>query len=79
MATAALPVVRAGAPRGSRHGVLLVAEATGPLARTTVVPVPVEIAPFPSSLPGLRPVVLALGLLLVVVALGFEGWRRFRA
>jgi len=79
-ASAALPIVRAGAPRGSRHAVLLIAEATdGPLARTTVATVPVDIAAFPSRLPGLRPVVLTLGLLLLAAALGYEGWRRFRA
>ena len=79
-ASAALPILRAGAPRGSRHAVLLVAEATdGPVARTTVAPVPVDIAAFPSMLPGLRPAVLAAGLLLLAAALGYEGWRRFRA
>ena len=79
-ASAALPIVRAAAPRGSRHAVLVIAEATdGPLARTSVVPVRVEIAPFPSRLPGLRPAVLALGVLLLAVALVFEVWRRFRA
>jgi len=79
-ASAALPIVRAGAPRGSRHEVLVVAEsADGALARTTVAKVLVEIAPFPSLLPGLRPAVLAVGLLLLAAALGFEGWRRFRA
>jgi hypothetical protein len=76
-ASTALPIVRAGAPRGSRHAVLLVAEATdGPLARTAVLAVPVEVAPFPSRLPALRVPVLALGFLLVAVALGVEAWRR---
>ena len=47
-APAALPLVRAGAARGSRHAVLLVAEATdGPLARTAVLAVPVEVAAVP--------------------------------
>ncbi len=79
-ASAALPIVRAGAPRGSRHAVLLVAEAMdGPLARTAVATVPVEIAGFPSRLPRLRVAVLVAGLLLLAVALGFEVWRRFRA
>ena len=79
-AEAALPIIRASAPRGSRHAVLLLAEATdGPLARTTVAQVPVEIAPFPSRLPRLRPAVLAVGLLLLASALAYEGWRRFRA
>ncbi len=49
-ATARLPLVRAGAPRGSRHAVLVVAEALdGPLARTTVLAAPVDLAP--DSLP----------------------------
>jgi hypothetical protein len=79
-ASAALGLVRAGAPRGSRHAVLVVADATdGPLARTAVAAVPVEIAAFPSRLPRLRPAVLAAGLLLLAFALGFEAWRRFRA
>jgi len=78
-ASAALTVVRAGAPRGSRHAVLVVAESTdGPLARTAVAVVPVEIAAFPSLLPRIRVAVLVAGLLLLGVALGFEGWRRWR-
>ena len=78
-APAALPLVRAGAARGSRHAVLLVAEATdGPLARTAVLAAPVEVAPFPSRLPHLHVPLLVLGVLLVAVALGFEGWRRLR-
>jgi hypothetical protein len=76
---AALPLVRAGAARGRRHAVLLVAEATdGPLVRTAVLAVPVEVAAFPSRLPHLRVPLLVLGFLLVAVALGVEGWRRRR-
>ena len=75
---AALPLVRAGAPRGSRHAVLLVAEnLDGPVARTAVLAVPVEVAAFPSLLPRLRVPLLALGLALLALALGFE-MRRFR-
>jgi hypothetical protein len=78
-APAALALVRAGAPRGSRHAVLLVAEATdGHLARTAVLAVPVEVADFPSRLPRLRVPLLVLGLLLVATALAFEAWRRLR-
>jgi hypothetical protein len=40
--------------------------------------VPVEVGAFPSRLPHLRVPLLVLGVLLVAVALGFEGWRRFR-
>jgi hypothetical protein len=78
-APASLPIVRAGAPRGSRHAVLLVAEAAdGPLARTAVLAVPADVAPFPSRLPDLRVPLAALGFLLVAAALGYEGWRRLR-
>ncbi len=79
-AAAALPIVRAGAPRGSRNAALLVAEdRDGPLVRTAVAAASVEVAAFPSRMPGLRAAVLAVGLLLLAVALGFEGWRRLRA
>ena len=79
-ASASLPIVRAGAPRGSRHAVLLVADSTdGDLARTAVAAVPVEIADFPSRLPRIRVVLLVVGLLLLGLALGFEGWRRLCA
>ena len=78
-APAVLPLVRAGAPRGSRHAVLLVAEALdGPVARTAVLAVPVEVAADPSLLPRLRAPLLALGLALLAVALGFEARRTFR-
>jgi hypothetical protein len=69
--------VRAGAARGTRHEVLLLAETVdGPLARTAVLAAPVEVAPFPSRLPLLRVPLLVLGFLLVAVALGVEAWRR---
>ena len=74
-----LPLVRAGAPRGSRHAVLLVAEALdGPVARTAVLAVPVDVAADPSLMPRLRAPLLALGLALLAVALGFEARRTFR-
>ena len=77
--TAALALVRAGAPRGSRHAVLLVAEALdGPVARTAVLAVPVEVAADPSLMPRLRAPLLVLGLALLAVALGFEVRRAFR-
>jgi hypothetical protein len=76
---AALPLVRAGAPRGSRHADCLVAEALdGPHARAAVLAVPVEVASDPSLLKHLRAPALVLGLLLVAVALGVEGWRWLR-
>jgi hypothetical protein len=76
-ARAALPLVRAGAARGTRHAVLLVAEAVdGPLARTAVLAAPVEVAPFPSRLPALRVPLLVLGFLLVALAFAVEALRR---
>jgi hypothetical protein len=76
---AALPLVRAGAPRGSRHAVLLVAEALdGPAARTAVLAASVEVAADPSLMPRLRTPLLALGLALLAVALGFEARRTYR-
>jgi hypothetical protein len=76
---ASLPLVRAGAPRGSRHAILLVAEdLEGPVARTDVLAATVEVAPDPSLLPRARAWVLALGLLLLAVAFGAEVWRRLR-
>jgi len=75
---AALPLVRAGAPRGSRHAVLLVAETLdGSVARTAVLAVPVEVAADPSLVPRLRAPLLTLGLVLLAVALGFEARRAF--
>ena len=77
-ATAAVEIVRAGAPRGSRQALLLVAETLdGPLARTSVAAATVEVLPDPALLPGLRNHLLALGLVLVLVALGYELRIRF--
>jgi hypothetical protein len=68
-----LPIVRAGAPRGSRHGVVLVAEAEdGPLARATVTTATVDVAPFPSLLPRLRVPLAVAGIVLLATALGVE-------
>jgi hypothetical protein len=78
--TAALPILRAGAPRGSRHAVLLLAEdREGPLARTAVLAVGVDVRATPSLLGRLRPHLLALGLALLAIALGVQGWRAVRA
>lgn len=78
-AAASLLVVRAGAARGTPHAVLLVAESLdGPLARTAVATARVDVEPDPSLLPRLRPTVLAVGLLLVAVALAFEALRARR-
>jgi hypothetical protein len=77
--SAALPLVRSGAPRGSRHGVLIVAEAQDvAIARTAVLAAPVDVAADPSLLRRFRSPLLALGLALLAVALGFEVRRAFR-
>jgi hypothetical protein len=68
-ATAALPLFRAGAGRGSRHEVLVVAETLdGPLARATVASARVDVAPDRSLLPRLHRPLLALGILLLALA-----------
>jgi hypothetical protein len=72
-----IPLLRSGAPRGSRQGVLLVAEdGDGPLARTTVTTGVVEIAPDPAIMPRLRLPLFVLGGLLVASALALEFQRR---
>jgi hypothetical protein len=68
-----IPLLRSGAPRGSRQGVLLVAEAgDGPLARTTVTTGVVEIAPDPAIMPRLRLPLVVLGVLLLASAVALE-------
>lgn len=70
---ARLPLLRAGAPRDSRQGVLVVAEeATGPLARAVVATAVVRVLPDPAWMPRLRWPLLALATLLLLVALVFE-------
>ncbi len=76
---ARLELMRGGAPQGSRHGVLLVAEALdGALARTTVAVASVEVAPDPSLLPHWRTAVLVVALLLGAVVVSVEAWRALR-
>jgi hypothetical protein len=73
-----IPLLRSGAPRGSRQGVLFVAEAAdGPLARTTVTTGVVEIAPDPAIMPRLRLPLLVLAGLLLASAVALE-FRRSR-
>ena len=75
--SADLVLVRAGAPRGSRHEVLVLAETLdGTLARADTLAATVGVAPDPSLLPRLRGPLLALGFLLVALALGYEAWHR---
>jgi len=67
--TASLPLARAGAARGSRHEVLVVAEPLdGPLARASVASATVDVAPDPSLLPRLHRPLLATGVLLLALA-----------
>jgi len=76
-ATVALRIVRAGAPRGSRQALLLVAETPHePLARTSVAAASLQVLPDPALLPGLRKPLLAGGLALVALALSCEAWVR---
>jgi len=73
---ARLELMRAGAPQGTRHGVLLVAETLdGPLARATVAVATVDVAPDPSLLPHWRTALLVLALILLAVVIGTEAWR----
>lgn len=70
---ARLPLLRAGAPRDSRQGVLVVAEETrGSPARAAVATAVVRVLPDPAWMPRLRWPLLALGTLLLLVALVFE-------
>ncbi len=76
-ATVDVAIVRAGAMRGSRQALLLVAETLdGPLARTSVAVATVEVLPQAALLPGLRVPLLVGGVALVVIALGHELWVR---
>jgi hypothetical protein len=73
----AIPLRRAGALRGSRPGVWLLAEEVdGPLARTTTAAAEVTIAKDPGVLPRVRDVLFGVGALLVTGALLWELRRR---
>jgi hypothetical protein len=75
-----VPVVRSGASRGSRHGVLIVAETLdGDLAQEAVATAAVEVVPDPSLLPRNRGPVLVLALALLSVSGLAELRRRRRA
>jgi hypothetical protein len=79
-ATASVPIVRAGAPRGSRMALLLVAETPdGPLARTSVAAATVEVENDPSRVRALRPLILAAGLALLAAAGLYQAWTWFSA
>jgi hypothetical protein len=71
-----VPVMRSGAPRGSRHGVLVVAQPLdGDLERQAVATATVDVAPDPSLLPRLRVPLLGLALALLLLS-GFAELRR---
>jgi hypothetical protein len=77
---AEVPLVRAGAARGTEHALLLVAETPDlAVSRTAVAAANVAIAADPSWLPRLRAPLLGFGLLLIAFALGFELWKALRA
>jgi hypothetical protein len=76
-ATARVPILRAGAARGSRAEILLVAETPdGPLARTSVAAAAVNIDAAASRVAPFRSLLLAAGLALLCGALGYEAWAR---
>jgi hypothetical protein len=80
VATVQVPIVRAGAARGSRQALLLVAETPdGPLDRTAVGVATVEVLPDPALVPGLRKPLLGTGFALILLALGHEIRARLRA
>ena len=73
---ALVPLVRAGAPRGTSQALLLVAETPdAPLARTSVAVAKIAVRADPSLFPKVRVVFLGLGIALVAAALGYELWR----
>jgi hypothetical protein len=72
-------LLRSGAPRGTRHGILLVAGTLdGVLERTSVATSIVEIAPDPGLMPALWRPLVVLALLLLAQAALLE-FRRYRA
>lgn len=64
-----LTLMRSGAPRGTTHAVLLVAETRNePVLRTSIATTTVLVAPDPSLLPRLRPVLLGVAIALLLFA-----------
>jgi hypothetical protein len=77
--TAELPILRGGAPRPSRQGIVVLAETDdGPEHRTAVATGTVDVAPDPARLPHLRRLLAAVALLLVLVAGLAEARRAWR-
>jgi len=76
--TVEVPLLRGSVPRGSRQGVLIVAETLdGELARTSTAVTTVEVEQDPAWLPSLRVPLVLVGLLLLVAA-GVIEWRHLR-
>jgi hypothetical protein len=74
-----VPLMRAGAPRGSQHGVLLVAESRDGLPQRTAVAVArVDVTMEGGLLPRYRGWVLGAAIVLLGAALGSEVWRALR-
>ncbi len=72
-ASTLVTLIRSGAPRGSSHGVLVVAGASdGPLERTSVATSVVSIAPDHALMPALRLPLLVLAGALLAAAAFFE-------
>jgi len=79
-ARALLPLVHAGAPRGTSQALLLVAETRdATLARTSVAVASVAVVADPSLFPRLRTALLGLGLALVALATAYELRKALRA
>jgi hypothetical protein len=74
----AVPLMRSGAPRGSHHEVLIVAEPLGgTLEQQSVALAAVDVAPDPALLPRIRVPLLGLALALLFLS-GFAELRRRR-
>ncbi len=77
---ARLPLVRAGAPRGTEHSVVVVAETdSSPYPGAALVSATVRVADGPSRVPRLRPAVWVLAALLLLVVVVVEIRARARA
>ena len=75
-AKASLSLLRAGAPRGTSQGILVVARSfDGALERDAAAAVAVDVGPDPALLPRLRTPLLVLAALLVLASLALEALR----
>jgi hypothetical protein len=76
-ATAELPLLRGGAERPSRQGVVVVAETLDGPKRTSVATAVVDVRPDPAVMPHVRRYLAGLALALALAA-GIAEWRRWR-